>query len=224
MSEPKRGRFITLEGGEGTGKSTQAHLLGERMRVAGLDVVVTREPGGTRAGEKIRAILLDPGDDPIAFETEALLMSAARAEHVAKVIEPALARGAWVISDRYVDSTYAYQGGARGLSLTALRRIQSFATHDLMPDLTILLELAVAEGLERRNRLPSSTNRLDAEAFAFHERVRSGYDSLAKRDPERWFRLSATPPVEIIAEQIWREFSRRFRDWLPAGATPSRAN
>jgi dTMP kinase len=189
------------------------------MREAGLDVIVSREPGGTRAGELIRSILLDPGDDPIAFETEALLMSAARAEHVRKVIEPAMDRGAWVISDRYVDSTYAYQGSGRRLSMPLLREIQKFATNGVEPDLTVLLQVPVETGLARRLQATGTENRLDAESLTFHGRVRSGYDSLVATEPHRFFVVDGTQSVERIATEIWREFTRRFGAWLPADAT-----
>jgi len=214
----RRGRFITFEGGEGSGKSTQAHLLGDRLRAAGRDVVVTREPGGTPVGEQIREIFLGSGDDPIASTTEALLMSAARAEHVAKVIEPALAAGSWIISDRYIDSTYAYQGGGRGLPVRQLQKIQELATGLLLPDLTFLLDLPVTSGLERRKRIASTNNRLDAETVAFHERVRSGYHSLVAVDPVRWIVVDGTQPIEAIASTIWREVSSRFGAWLEADA------
>jgi dTMP kinase len=220
MSEQRRGRFITFEGGDGSGKSTQVQLLAEHMREAGLDVLVSREPGGTRAGEAIRAILLDPDDDPIAFETEALLMSAARAEHVRKVIGPALARGTWVISDRYVDSTYAYQGAGRGLSMPLLRQVQMLATGGMEPDFTVLLALPAEVGLDRRQRASGSQNRLDAEKQSFHERVRSGYDSLVAAEPHRWFVVSGTQSVEEIATTIWSEFSRRFGAWLDHAPRP----
>ena len=221
MSDQRRGRFITFEGGEGSGKSTQIHLLGAKLKFAGLEAVVTREPGGTPAGEKIRSILLDRSDDPIAPTTEALLMSAARAEHVAKVIEPGLSRGAWVLSDRYTDSTYVYQGFARGLRMTDLRRIQDFATNGMEPDLTILLDIETEVGLARRQRLIDTTNRLDSEAEAFHERVRSGYHSLVARDPARWLVIDATQSVDAIADQIWSEVSRRFSAWLSPARRPS---
>ncbi len=222
MSNSRRGRFITFEGGEGSGKSTQIHFLGDRLRQHGIDVVVTREPGGTPTGERIRSILLDASDDPIALETEALLMSAARAEHVAKVIEPALDRNTWVISDRYLDSTYAYQGDARGLPQSALREIQHFATRGLLPELTVLLDLETELGLARRRRIASTNNRLDDEALAFHKRVRSGYHSLVKRDPARWFVVDGSQSVTAIAEQIWGEVARRFSAWLDPARNETR--
>lgn len=212
---PVRGRFITLEGGEGAGKSTQVRLLGDRLEAAGVPVVVTREPGGTLAGERIRALLLVPGDDPIAAETEALLMTAARAEHVAKVIEPALDRGAWVISDRYVDSTYAYQGSGRGLRMLRLQQAQELATHGLMPEITFLLDLPVEVGLGRRMGASDEPNRLDAEKRSFHESVRRGYHSLVASDRVRWHVVDATQSIEQIADDIWQEMIRRFAAWLP---------
>ncbi len=214
-SHPVRGRFITLEGGEGAGKSTQARLLGERLATIGVPVVVTREPGGTPAGERIRALLLAPAAEPITAQTEALLMTAARAEHVAKVIEPALDRGAWVISDRYVDSTFAYQGGGRGLPLRRLQQAQELATHGLTPDVTFLLDLPVEAGLQRRMGAMEEPNRLDAEARSFHESVRTGYHSLVAADRVRWHIVDATESIEQIADAIWQEVIRRFGAWLP---------
>ena len=214
-SHPGRGRFITLEGGEGAGKSTQARLLGERLAATGLPVVVTREPGGTSTGERIRALLLAPAETPITAQTEALLMTAARAEHVATVIQPALLPGSWVISARYVDSTYAYQGGGRGLPLRQLRQAQELATHGLMPDLTLLLDLPVEQGLQRRMGALEAPNRLDAEARSFHESVRTGYHSLVAADRVRWHVIDATGSVEQIADAIWQEMVRRFGAWLP---------
>jgi dTMP kinase len=212
---PVRGRFITLEGGEGAGKSTQARLLGERLQNAGVPVVVTREPGGTPAGERIRALLLAPGDDPIAPQTEALLMTAARAEHVSKVIVPSLDRGHWVISDRYVDSTFAYQGGGRNLPMMRLRQAQELATNGLMPEVTFLLDLPVESGLSRRMGAEEAPNRLDAEARSFHESVRTGYHSLVVSDRVRWHVVDATQSIEQIADDIWQEMLRRFGAWLP---------
>jgi len=210
-----RGRFITLEGGEGAGKSTQARLLGERLLAAGVPVVLTREPGGTPAGERIRALLLAPGEAPITPQTEALLMTAARAEHVARVIEPALDAGSWVISDRYVDSTFAYQGGGRGLPLRHLQQAQELATHGLIPDLTLLLDLPVEIGLRRRMGAMEEPNRLDAEARTFHESVRTSYHSLVAADRVRWHVVDATQEVDRIAAAIWQEMVRRFAAWLP---------
>jgi dTMP kinase len=151
-------------------------------------------------------------------------MSAARAEHVAKIIEPALGRGDWVISDRYIDSTYAYQGFARNLSMLALRQVQDFATRGLMPDLTILLDIPVEIGLDRRKRARGTENRLDAEAFAFHEGVRSGYHSLVAAEPYRWLVVDGTQSEERIAAEIWREVSRRFGAWFNPGAVTDQAN
>jgi dTMP kinase len=212
---PARGRFITLEGGEGAGKSTQARLLGDRLSEAGIPVVVTREPGGTLAGERIRALLLAPAEQPIAPRTEALLMTAARAEHVARVIEPALAAGSWVICDRFVDSTYAYQGGGRGLPLRQLQKAQELAVDGLTPDLTLLLDLPVELGLQRRMGAAEAPNRLDAEARAFHESVRTGYHSLVAADRVRWHVIDAAASVDQIADAIWQVVIRRFGAWLP---------
>jgi dTMP kinase len=215
MRDAARGRFITLEGGEGAGKSTQARLLGDRLHEAGIPVVVTREPGGTPAGERIRALLLAPGEEPITPRTEALLMTAARAEHVARVIEPALGSGLWVISDRFADSTFAYQGGGRGLPLRQLQKAQELATDGLTPDLTLLLDLPVDIGLGRRMGGMEAPNRLDAEARTFHESVRTSYHSLVAADRVRWHVVDATSSVGQIADAIWQEVVRRFGAWLP---------
>ncbi|MBA3379175.1 MAG: dTMP kinase, partial [Chloroflexia bacterium] len=144
------GKFVVFEGPEGGGKTLQAGLLADTLRIAGLDVVQTREPGGTRVGDKIRSVLLELGDYTILPETEVLLLAAARAQHVREVIHPALERGAWVICDRFVDSTYAYQVGGSGLDLGPIRTIQAFATNGLEPDIRILLDVPVATGLQRR--------------------------------------------------------------------------
>ena len=155
------GKFVVFEGPEGGGKTLQAGLLADSLREAGFDVVQTREPGGTRVGDQIRSVLLGLGDYTILPETEVLLLAAARAQHVREVIQPALEQGKWVICDRFVDSTYAYQGGGSGLDLGPIRSIQAFATDGLEPDIRILLDVPVAIGLQRRFAEPESINRID---------------------------------------------------------------
>lgn len=201
--QPPRGLFITLEGIEGCGKSTQARLLGEYLRRQGHSTVETREPGGTPLAEKIRAALLDRADEPVAAETEAFLVFAARRQHVAQVIEPALARGAIVLCDRFSDSTLAYQGYGRGLDVPMLERLNRLATHAVTPHLTLLFDLPVATGLARR-RSASETNRLDRESLRFHRKVRAGFLDLAKRHSRRVKIVSARPSQESVARAVAR--------------------
>ena len=194
--------FITLEGPDGSGKTTQARRLAEWLREHGHDVVLTREPGGTDIGDQIRAVLHDPGNGAMDARTEILLYSASRAQHVAQQIRPALAAGRIVISDRYADSTLAYQGYGRGLNLETLRRITSFATGGLTPDLTLYLDITPEEGLQRRQSGGGEWNRLDAEAIEFHQRVRAGYLELVRQEPERWVVVRATCSVEEVQAEI----------------------
>jgi dTMP kinase len=203
------GLFITFEGGEGSGKSTQIARLAERLRAGGRDPVVTREPGGTPLGEGIRALLLDPARPPDAL-TEALLMVAARAELVARVIRPALARGQVVLCDRYADSTLVYQGAGRGLDRALLRSLNEAATGGLSPDLTLLLDLDPAIGLSRRSAA-GEPNRLDREPEAFHARVRAAYLELSREEPARWVALDATLPSETLVLRIAETVEARLR-------------
>ncbi|ULA66686.1 MAG: Thymidylate kinase [Nitrospira sp.] len=202
-SRPPRGLFITLEGIEGCGKSTQARLLGEYLRSQGHVTVETREPGGTPLAEKVRSVLLDRADEPVAAETEAFLVFAARRQHVAQVIEPALARGAIVLCDRFSDSTLAYQGYARGLDVPLLERLNRLATHAVTPHLTLLFDLPVATGLARR-RSATELNRLDGESLRFHRKVRSGFLDLAKRHPTRMKVVPARASKETVARAVAR--------------------
>jgi dTMP kinase len=165
--------LITLEGIEGSGKSTQAKRLATFLRTLGYTTIETREPGGTPVAEKIRAVMLDPTTEPIAPETEAFLVFAARRQHVSQVIEPALRRGHIVLCDRFNDSTLAYQGYARGLDIELLREMNQLATEGIEPDLTILFDVPVETGLARRRALV--TNRLDRETVRFHQKVRAGF-------------------------------------------------
>jgi len=203
------GLFVTFEGGEGSGKSTQVTLLAERLRGRGLDPLLTREPGGTPLAEGIRALLLDPGRTPRAM-TEALLMEAARAELVAERIRPALAAGRVVLCDRYDDSTLAYQGAGRGLDLELLARLNRAATGGLTPDLTLLYDLDPEVGVARRAQAAGDTNRLDREPLEFHRRVRAHYLALAAREPRRVAVLDATLPAERLAERTWEIVAARL--------------
>jgi dTMP kinase len=191
-----RGRFITLEGPEGSGKTTAARHLADWLRARGLDTVLTREPGGTRLGDEVRRLVLHLRDvsDALDPRADALLFAAARAQHTAEVIRPALERGAWVICARYLDSSLAYQGHGYGNDLEELRRLQAFATYETRPDMTILLDVPVEVGLRRKRQ--ETWNRFeDTEEADFFERVRAGYLALAAAEPDR-FRLvdgSGTP-------------------------------
>ena len=210
------GLFVTFEGGEGSGKSTQIERLAERLQRRGLDPVVTREPGGTTLGEGARALLLDPAHKPDA-RTEVFLLEAARAELVASVISPALAEGRVVLCDRYADSTLAYQGGGRGLDHDTLAAINRFATGGLDPDLTFLFDLAPAVGLSRRNEA-GDTNRLDREPEAFHARVRERYLELAAQAPGRFLVIDAAESPGALAERIAAAVEHR----LAGATTPGR--
>ena len=194
------GIFVALEGGEGAGKSTQIQLLAAWLADRGHDVVVTREPGATPAGERIRALLLDPTTE-LDEHAEALLYAADRAEHAARVVRPALARGTVVLSDRYIDSSVAYQGYGRGLDPDVVSRISRWATGELVPDLTVLLDLPVAAARQRL-LARGGTDRLESEADAFHERVRSGFRRVAAADPARYEVVDGSAEVEQVAEQV----------------------
>ncbi len=194
------GLFITFEGPEGSGKTTQMPLLAHYLEERGIAVVCTREPGGTRISEQIRQVILSKENNEISDPTEALLYSAARAQIVAELIRPALAAGTTVLCDRYADSTLAYQGYGLGLDLDALRVITRFATGGLVPDLTFFIDVPVADGIARK-RL-GETNRLDDKAIAYHERVRSGYLEMAKAEPERWVVVDGTGSVGDVQRQI----------------------
>lgn len=200
-----RGLFITLEGIEGCGKSTQARLLANRLRAAGRTVTLTSEPGGTRVGRAIRAALLTPGRKVGAL-SEWLLFEADRAQHVAEVILPALERGNVVVSDRYSDSSRAYQGFGRGLGLDEVDRVDAIATGGLKPDLTVVLDLPVSEGLARR-RHAGGMNRLDRERERFHQKIRDAFLVLATREPNRIKVVDGRIGRADVAEAIWRHVS-----------------
>jgi len=194
------GFFITFEGPEGGGKSTQLHRLAADLAAKGYSVWTTREPGGTRLGELIRPILLGRQQTRMTAWSEALLFTAARAQHVEEVIRPRLQGGELVLCDRYADSTLAYQGYGRGLDLESLRRLQEQATGGLRADLTILLNLPVETGLSRIPR--PAQDRLDRETSAFHQRVRAGYLEMAAADPGRWHEVNAAVGEEQVAQRI----------------------
>lgn len=200
------GLFVVFEGGDGAGKSTQCHRLAEALRARGQEVVLTREPGGTPLGEAVRRVLLGAGSEGMAPRTEALLFAAARAEHAAALIRPALSRGATVVSDRYLDSSVAYQGGARGLGADRVAELSRWATEGLLPDLTVLLDVDPATGLARAGEV----NRMEAEPAAFHARVRATFLERARASPRRYLVLPAADPVDVIAERVLAEVLRRL--------------
>ena len=203
------GLFVTFEGGEGSGKSTQIARLATRLRGRGIEPVLTREPGGTPLAEGIRALLLDVGRSPGPV-AEAFLMEAARADLVAQVIRPALAGGRVVLCDRYDDSTLAYQGAGRGLDPAMLRGWNRAATGGLVPDLTLLFDLDPATGLERRAAAAGDPNRLDREPAEFHRRVREGFLELARAESGRFVTLDASLPPEAVEARLWEAVEARL--------------
>lgn len=201
MSNAQRGMFITLEGVEGAGKSTQVKFIARWFRRRGKQVVQTREPGGTAAGERIRRLLLDRRQPRLDADTELLLMFAARAQHLKEVIRPALASGKIVISDRFADASYAYQGGGRGLPAARIEVLEHWVLDGLKPDLTLLLDAPVALGIQRAGRRGAS-DRFEAESRAFFERVRRAYLEIAARAPERVVVIDASRPAAEVRRQI----------------------
>lgn len=212
--------FITFEGPEGSGKTTQIALLADALRCQGRSVVTTREPGGTRIGDAIRSVLLNSAHVEMSPRAEALLFNAARAQLVDEVIQPALVRGDDVLCDRYGDSTLAYQGYGHGRPIGELRRLIAYATHGLTPDLTVYLDLDVHTGLARKcTGAGDAWNRMEEKALAFHEAVRNGYLTLAAESP-RWLVVDAGHPVATVAAAIWARMEQITRD-TPEGAEPA---
>jgi dTMP kinase len=205
------GCFVTIEGGEGAGKSTLLAALAERARAAGAEVVTCREPGGTALGERLREALLGPADDPDP-RAELLVFAAARAQLVAELIRPALARGVLVLCDRYADSTVAYQHHGRGIERRVVDAANALATDGLAPELTLLLDLPPAEGLRRSGK---AGDHIERESIEFHERVRAGYRELASAEPGRWRVLDGTRAAAELAREGWAELARAAS--LPAG-------
>jgi dTMP kinase len=196
-------RFITLEGGEGAGKSTCLALMQRYFAERGLPLVVTREPGGTPLAEEIRELLLHRRDEAVAPDTELLLVFAARAQHLAEVIRPALARGDWVLCDRFTDATYAYQGAGRGLSPARIAELERMVQGDLRPGLTVLLDLPVAQGLARA-AARAEKDRFESEQQAFFERVRSAYRARAEAEPQRFRRVDAGRTLAEVEADVRR--------------------
>lgn len=198
----ERGFFISFEGIEGTGKTTQVRLLAERLSKAGYSVILTKEPGGTAIGNKIRDVLLQPEHKGMFYLTELLLYNADRAQHLKELILPAISEGKIVITDRFSDSTVAYQGYGRGIDISLIKSIDEIATGGIKPDITILFDLDVETGL-KRNRGINKIDRLELEDIEFHKKVRKGYLQIANREPERIRIIDASMPIDKITEKIW---------------------
>lgn len=194
----QRGKFLTIEGTEGVGKSTNLAFVRDWLQAKGIEVVVTREPGGTPLAEEIRSLLLAKRNESVNETAELLLVFAARAQHIAQVIQPALARGAWVLSDRFTDATFAYQGGGRGLSTETIVQLEHLVQGDLRPDLTLILDIDVELGLNRA-RQRGELDRFESETMAFFERVRSAYRTRAEQAPSRYALVDASQ--ELVAVQ-----------------------
>ena len=210
-----KGCLISFEGPEGGGKSTQARTLAAALRSRGLEVLETREPGGTKLGETVRGILQnDLAGEPPCDAAEALLFCAARAQLCRNVLAPALSRGAWVVLDRFTDSTLAYQGYGRGFSVDSLRAMNSFATGPVRPNLTLLLDVPPETGLARALARSGSKDRIESAPAEFHRRLREGYLELAQKEPERFVVIDATAPEQVVRDRVMAAVDDRLR---PAG-------
>jgi dTMP kinase len=221
-----RGKFITFEGGEGAGKSTQAALLARRLQALGIGVLLTREPGGSPGAEIIRHVLLSGAAKPLGPEAEAMLFAAARTDHVRCAIEPALARGEWVVCDRFADSTRVYQGTLGQVDQKFIRALERVSIGDLTPDLTLILDLSVEAGFERlaRRRGNAEPDRFEAENVEFHEKLRQAYLALGAAEPQRCVIVDANTGEDDVAEQIWGLVRSRLHPEPVAVATESVAS
>ena len=206
-----RGQFISFEGGEGAGKSTQSRLLCQRLETFGIEALVTREPGGSTGAEEIRTLLVSGQVDRWDPLTEALLHNAARHDHVQRTILPALERGVWVITDRFLDSTLAYQGYGQGVDFNKLNRIGEFAVGAAMPDLTLILDLPVAEGFARTERRAGGVSRYEQMDRAMHERMREGFLEIAGAKAARCRVIDAAPDSDSVHQEVWRLVQERFK-------------
>jgi len=218
-----RGKFITFEGGEGTGKSTQAAMLALRLESLGLRVLLTREPGGSPGAEIIRHVLLSGAAKPLGPEAEAMLFAAARDDHVRCTILPALEAGHWVICDRFADSTRVYQGALGDVDHRLIKALERVSLGDVYPDLTLVLDVPAALGLKRAARRRGSGNpdRFEAETIDFHDRLCQAYLALAAAEPDRCVIVDASAPKEKVARQVWKAVNSRLQ---PAGAATALAN
>jgi dTMP kinase len=211
-----QGKFITFEGGEGAGKSTQVRILAERLKSAGIEVVATREPGGSPGAEAIRALLVTGDPDRWSAVSETLLMYAARRDHIERTIRPALERGAWVISDRFADSSRAYQGAGGGVSPDFLAAMETHVLEQTRPDLTLILDLPVEQGLERAGRRGGAEARFEAKGLGFHQRLRDGFLAIAASEPGRCSVIDALASPEAVSEAIWQAIAARLPEWEAA--------
>lgn len=203
----QRGKFLTIEGTEGVGKSTNLAFVRTWLEARGIDVVVTREPGGTPLAEEIRGLLLSKRDESFDETAELLMVFAARAQHLARVVKPALARGAWVLSDRFTDATYAYQGGGRGLNKKTIEQLEELVQGELRPDLTLILDIDVEVGLNRA-RQRGELDRFESEAIVFFERVRAAYRQRAESSPGRYALVDAGKTLEEVQIEIDQVLTR----------------
>jgi dTMP kinase len=219
-SDRRRGKFVTFEGGEGTGKSTQAAMLALRLEALGLAVLLTREPGGSPGAEIIRHVLLSGAAKPLGAEAEAMLFAAARLDHVQLAIEPALEAGKWVVCDRFADSTRIYQGALGKVDQRLIKALERVCMGGLSPDLTIVLDLPVEAGLQRQaqRRGDARPDRFEAEDMDFHENLRQAYLALARDEPQRCVAIDAAGTKEDIAKQIWEVVSSRLDPAAPVKA------
>jgi dTMP kinase len=219
-----RGRFITFEGGEGAGKSTQVRRLASRLQERGIEVVATREPGGSPTAEALREVLLSGGAQRFGAAGEAILFSAARIDHIDHTIEPALARGAWVVSDRFADSTRAYQGALGKLDRRFILELERVSIGSTRPDLTFFLDIPPEAGLlrisKRRNGEPA--DRFESEGMEFHATLRSAFGEIARKEPERCIVVNALAPEDDVTDAIWREVEARLLEGVPTSRRRSR--
>jgi len=204
------GQFITIEGTEGVGKTTQNEAIQTWMNNKGIDYIVTREPGGTQIGEKIRALLLDKANKAMGSDAELLLMFAARSEHVEKKIQPALAKGQWVLCDRFVDSSFAYQGFGRGLGVERIKQLEQWTLGSLKPNKTFLLKMDVAQGLQRA-AARAELDRFEEEKLDFYNKVEQGYLYRAEHDPDRFSIINASQTIEKVTQDIESELETLYR-------------
>lgn len=205
-----RGRFITFEGGEGSGKSTQAKRLAERLQLRGHEVILTREPGGSPGAEAIRHLLLSGIVKPLGTEAETFMFAAARDDHVTNTIRPALARGAWVVCDRFIDSTRVYQGALGNVDQRLVRALERLVVGESMPDLTFILDVPPETGLARVADRGGAADRFEAEELEYHRLLREAYRDLAESEPERCLLIDASASPDAIAVRIWMQISERF--------------
>lgn len=207
-----RGCFVTVEGGEGAGKSSNIAFIQQWLQARDIPLVLTREPGGTELAERIRELLLAPSEEPMDDMAELLLVFAARRQHLARVIEPALARGQWVLCDRFTDATYAYQGAGRGLDSGLIAQLETLVQKDRRPDLTILLDVPVDTGMARAGQR-GALDRIESQEHAFFERVREGYLAQARAAPGRYRVVDASPALPDVQAQLGRVLDAHLEDW-----------